>query len=99
MWPDATETQNLLHRVAEADASATDELWERYRPALRRMIGLRLDQALSRRGEAGPPVPGGFAQGDGGGGGISPHPHAPFFFFLGSLPRGTQKRRPTREPG
>ena len=46
MWPDAGETQNLLHRVAEADASATDELWERYRPALRRMIGLRLDQAV-----------------------------------------------------
>ena len=47
MWPDASETQNLLHRVAQADASATDELWERYRPALRRMIGLRLDQAVS----------------------------------------------------
>jgi RNA polymerase sigma-70 factor, ECF subfamily len=52
MWPDASETQNLLHRVAQADASATDELWERYRPALRRMIGLRLDQAVSRRVDA-----------------------------------------------
>jgi RNA polymerase sigma-70 factor, ECF subfamily len=52
MWPDASETQNLLHRVAQADASATDELWERYRPALRRMIGLRLDQAVSRRLDA-----------------------------------------------
>src|ERR1700677_1019581 len=52
MWPDASETQNLLHRVARADASATDELWERYRPALRRMIGLRLDQAVARRGDA-----------------------------------------------
>src|SRR5262245_40402772 len=52
MWPDADETQHLLHRVAQADASATDELWERHRPALRRMIGLRLDQALSRRVDA-----------------------------------------------
>ncbi len=52
MWPDAGETQNLLHRVAEADALATDELWERYRPALRRMIGLRLDQAVMRRVDA-----------------------------------------------
>ena len=52
MWPDASETQNLLHRVAQADASATDELWERYRPALRRMIGLRLDQAVARRVDA-----------------------------------------------
>ena len=38
--------------MAEADASATDELWERYRPALRRMIGLRLDHAVSRRLDA-----------------------------------------------
>jgi RNA polymerase sigma-70 factor (ECF subfamily) len=52
MWPDAAETQNLLHRVAQADASATDQLWERYRPALRRMIDLRLDQAVSRRVDA-----------------------------------------------
>jgi RNA polymerase sigma-70 factor, ECF subfamily len=52
MWPDASETQNLLHRVAEADASATDELWERHRPALRRMIGLRLDHAVARRVDA-----------------------------------------------
>ncbi len=52
MWPDASETQNLLHRVASAEAAATDELWERYRPALRRMIGLRLDQAVARRVDA-----------------------------------------------
>jgi len=52
MWPDAGETQNLLHRVAAADASAADQLWERYRPALRRMIDLRLDQAVSRRVDA-----------------------------------------------
>jgi RNA polymerase sigma-70 factor (ECF subfamily) len=52
MWPDAAETQSLLHRVAQADASATDQLWERYRPALRRMIDLRLDQAVSRRVDA-----------------------------------------------
>jgi RNA polymerase sigma-70 factor (ECF subfamily) len=52
MWPDPGETQNLLHRVARSDASATDELWERYRPALRRLIDLRLDQAVSRRVDA-----------------------------------------------
>ena len=52
MWPEASETEALLHRVAQADAAAADELWERYRPALRRMIGLRLDQALSRRVDA-----------------------------------------------
>ena len=52
MWPEASETEALLHRVAQADAVATDELWERYRPALRRMIGLRLDQVLARRVDA-----------------------------------------------
>ncbi len=52
MWPDVGETQNLLHRIARADASATGELWARYRPALRRMISLRLDQAVARRVDA-----------------------------------------------
>src|SRR5262249_22159657 len=52
MWPDAGETQNLLSRAAQADASATDQLWERYRPALRRMIDLRLDQAVAGRVDA-----------------------------------------------
>jgi len=52
MWPDAAETQNLLTRVAQADPAAADALWERHRPALRRMIGLRLDQAVSRRVDA-----------------------------------------------
>jgi RNA polymerase sigma-70 factor (ECF subfamily) len=50
MWPDAGETQDLLRRAQ--DSSAIDELWERYRPALRRLIGLRLDQAVSRRVDA-----------------------------------------------
>jgi RNA polymerase sigma-70 factor (ECF subfamily) len=52
MWPDASETEDLLHRVARADPSAADELWERYRPALRQMIGMRLDHTLSRRVDA-----------------------------------------------
>jgi RNA polymerase sigma-70 factor (ECF subfamily) len=52
MWPDATETRDLLYRVAKADSSATDELWEKYRPALKRLIGLRLDHAVSQRVDA-----------------------------------------------
>ncbi len=51
MWPDASETQDLLNRASH-DASAVDALWERYRPALRRMIGLRLDRAVSGRVDA-----------------------------------------------
>lgn len=52
MWPEADETEALLRRVAESDARAADQLWERYRPALRRMIDMRLDHALMRRMDA-----------------------------------------------
>src|SRR3954452_7537389 len=52
MWPDATETQALLKRVAQADPVAAGRLWERHREPLRRMIGLRLDHALGRRVDA-----------------------------------------------
>jgi RNA polymerase sigma-70 factor (ECF subfamily) len=52
MWPAPSETEALLRRAAQADAVAVDELWERHRPALRRMIDLRLGQALARRMDA-----------------------------------------------
>ncbi len=52
MWPDAGETQSLLDRAKASDKEAAEKLWERFRPALRRMIGLRLDQALARRVDA-----------------------------------------------
>ncbi len=52
IWPETSETQTLLDRVARADRSAADALWERHRPALRRMIDLRLDHALARRVDA-----------------------------------------------
>jgi RNA polymerase sigma-70 factor (ECF subfamily) len=52
MWPDASETQALLRRVAADDAGAAERLWESYREPLRRMIDLRLDHALGRRVDA-----------------------------------------------
>jgi RNA polymerase sigma-70 factor, ECF subfamily len=52
VWPDAIETQRLLEQVERADPSAIDALWERHRPALRRMIDARLDRALGRRVDA-----------------------------------------------
>jgi len=52
MWPDAIETQRLLEQVERAEPCAIDELWERHRPALRRMIDARLDRALGRRVDA-----------------------------------------------
>lgn len=52
MWPDLSETRELLDRVAGADPSAEGLLWERHREPLRRMIGMRLDRALVRRVDA-----------------------------------------------
>jgi RNA polymerase sigma-70 factor (ECF subfamily) len=52
MWPDAIETRRLLEQVERDDPCAIDELWERHRPALRRMIDARLDRALGRRVDA-----------------------------------------------
>jgi RNA polymerase sigma-70 factor (ECF subfamily) len=52
MWPDVAETQSLLRRVERADVGASDELWEKHRPALRRMVGLRLDRAVANRVDA-----------------------------------------------
>ena len=52
MWPDSSETRDLLDRVAGDDPSAEERLWERHREPLRRMIGLRLDRAVGRRVDA-----------------------------------------------
>jgi RNA polymerase sigma-70 factor (ECF subfamily) len=49
MWPDSSETQELLRRAGQGDSSAVGGLLERHRDALRRIIALRLDRALSRR--------------------------------------------------
>ena len=52
MWPDLSETRDLLDRVAGDDPSAEERLWERHREPLRRMIGLRLHRAVGRRVDA-----------------------------------------------
>jgi RNA polymerase sigma-70 factor (ECF subfamily) len=52
MWPDADQTQEMLHQAATNDPRAMQRLWEAYRAPLRRMIDLRLDHALGRRLDA-----------------------------------------------
>src|SRR5690606_21535960 len=52
MWPDADETQTLLHRVGQSDPDAEHRLWERHREPLRRLIALHLDRGLGRRVDA-----------------------------------------------
>src|SRR5262245_14953654 len=52
MWPDPSQTQELLNLVAAGDDSAAGRLLERHRDALRRAIHLRLDPALAKRLDA-----------------------------------------------
>lgn len=52
MWPDSSETQELLARATDGDAAAVNALLERHRAALRRMVDLRLDRGVQRRVDA-----------------------------------------------
>ena len=52
MWPDSSETQELLELARGGDAAARNRLLERHREAVRRMIALRIDPVLERRMDA-----------------------------------------------
>lgn len=52
MWPDPTETQELLRRAKDGDRPALNALLDRHRGALRRAVGLRMDPVLARRLDA-----------------------------------------------
>jgi RNA polymerase sigma-70 factor, ECF subfamily len=52
MWPDATNTQELLAQAKKGDANAVDQLLAKHREAVRRMIDLRLDPAIVQRLDA-----------------------------------------------
>lgn len=52
MWPDATNTQELLNQAKQGDADAVNALLDRHRDPIRRMIDLRLDPAIVQRLDA-----------------------------------------------
>src|SRR3954469_559226 len=52
MWPEATQTQELLLQAKNGDADAVDRLLARHREPVRRMIDLRLDPAIVQRVDA-----------------------------------------------
>jgi RNA polymerase sigma-70 factor (ECF subfamily) len=52
MWPDAPETQELLALARGGDSQAINQLLDRHRDALRRLVELRMDRALKRRVDA-----------------------------------------------
>ncbi len=52
MWPESSQTQELLRAARTAEPAAVSALLERHREALRRMIDLRMDRVVQRRVDA-----------------------------------------------
>jgi RNA polymerase sigma-70 factor (ECF subfamily) len=52
MWPNTSETQELLAGAGQGQPAAVNELLDRHREALRNMIQVRMDQKLARRVDA-----------------------------------------------
>jgi RNA polymerase sigma-70 factor (ECF subfamily) len=52
MWPNTSETQELLAGASQGESAAVNELLDRHREALRNMIRSRMDQKLARRVDA-----------------------------------------------
>ncbi len=49
MWPEAETTKALLAAAREGDPRAIDQLFDRHRDAVRRLVHMRLDRKLQRR--------------------------------------------------
>ncbi len=49
IWPDGDRTRELLSGAKSGDESAVDQLLDRHRDSLRRMVGMRLDNRLQQR--------------------------------------------------
>lgn len=52
MWPNTDETQELLADARAGEPAAVNQLLDRHRQALRRMVDLRMDRALRQRVDA-----------------------------------------------
>src|SRR5262245_38220352 len=52
MWPDASQTQELMLQARGGNAPAVNELLDRHRDGLRNMVRARMDQKLARRVDA-----------------------------------------------
>jgi RNA polymerase sigma-70 factor (ECF subfamily) len=52
IWPEHTITQELLADIGHGKADAVNQLLERHRTALRKLVQLRLDRKIARRVDA-----------------------------------------------
>jgi len=49
MWPDTEKTKELLEGAREGDSAAVNQLLDRHRDSLRRLVQMRLDRKIRRR--------------------------------------------------
>ncbi|MCA9209986.1 MAG: sigma-70 family RNA polymerase sigma factor [Planctomycetales bacterium] len=49
MWPEPDKTEEILGHVQAGEASAVDQLLDRHREPVRRLVQMRLDQKIQRR--------------------------------------------------
>ncbi|MCA9219918.1 MAG: sigma-70 family RNA polymerase sigma factor [Planctomycetales bacterium] len=49
MWPEPDKTEEILAHVQAGEASAVDQLLDRHREPVRRLVQMRLDQKIQRR--------------------------------------------------
>lgn len=52
MWPDSEQTRELLQSASTGDDSAINQLLNRHREAVRRMVQMRMDRAVAARVDA-----------------------------------------------
>ncbi len=52
MWPDSEQTQQLLAAAGNGEVTAVNNLMDRHREAVRKMVNMRLDRALAARVDA-----------------------------------------------
>ncbi|HZZ71510.1 MAG TPA: sigma-70 family RNA polymerase sigma factor [Pirellulales bacterium] len=52
MWPDSSQTRELLLGAREGNQAAVNQLLDKHRDALRRMVEMRMDRAVSQRVDA-----------------------------------------------
>ena len=52
MWPEGDQTLTLLAEIRDGDPDAVNALIERHREAVRRLVRMRMDQAIAQRVDA-----------------------------------------------
>ena len=52
MWPESSETKEILNLAKQGDDHAVNQLMERHREAIRRLVNMRMDAAIAQRVDA-----------------------------------------------